>query len=309
MQDRGLRGIDNRIDPLLGFHVGPSHLVVRVRPLGAKEADRVGDLPQAEHSAVQQGLFERHIVGGKRGIGWDRNEDFVVDDLRSRVLVLSSRRDGTIRLTAYSMPEGRQQQEAVLPFVHGYTMGLALASETGQVGVSVDSAGRSSSKGDIYVCGSVASFDCANLAPQIDSVYQISFLGRQLLAASNHPTFNKKDCILASDLDTHSVSRKYCSPATGVHYAVGVVNMKYVVAYTGLSKDISNFLIEGSRPVSSSFSVWRVDTPQVTPIAKAPTDIDSQSFWRVAASSVGPLFIAYPPGSNVLYLYSIVDQN
>ena len=129
-------------------------------------------------------------------------EDFVVDDLRSRVLVLSSRRDGTIRLTAYSMPEGRQQQEAVLPFVHGYTMGLALASETGQVGVSVDSAGRSSSKADIYVCGSVASFDCANLAPQIDSVYQISFLGRQLLAASNHPTFNKKDCILAIDLDT-----------------------------------------------------------------------------------------------------------
>ena len=46
--------------------------------------------------------------------------DFAIDDLRSRLLVLASRRDGSIRLTAYSLLNGDKQREAVLLATNGH---------------------------------------------------------------------------------------------------------------------------------------------------------------------------------------------
>jgi hypothetical protein len=131
----------------------------------------------------------------------------------------------------------------------------------------------------------------------------------QILVASNNFDYDKKDCLLAIDPVARTVSDKYCSPGTGVHYAVGVVNKKYVVGYTGLSKDISNFRIEGGRPVSSSFSVWRAEMAEVAAVAKDPTDHGAQLNWRVTASSAEPVFIAFPRTPNLLYLYSIMDPD
>jgi hypothetical protein len=186
--------------------------------------------------------------------------DFAVDDLRSRVLVLSSRRDGSIRLTAYSMPDGRQLQEASLPTLNATKMSLVFASKTGQIGVAVDGGGHSGGKSDIYICGSETTFSCTNVA-QISTVLQMSFLGRQILVATNSFADNKKDCILAVDPTTRSVSHEYCSPATGVHYAVGVVDKKYIVAFTGISK--RKVFREENKSVASSFSVRRAEIPQV----------------------------------------------
>lgn len=233
--------------------------------------------------------------------------DFAVDDLRSRLLVLASRRDGSIHLTTYSLLNGDKQQEAVLPTTNAKRMNLAIAPKTGQIGIAVEVGSRSGGKADIYICSAESDLACTSVA-QIDAVSQISFLGRQVLVATSTFADNKKDCVLTVDPITRLVSREYCSPSTGVHYAVGVVNQRYVVAFTGVSK--RTWFREENKSVASSFSVWRAETSQVAAVAKDPTDYGAfQNEVRVVASSRQALFIAYQRVSNVLCLYSIVDHN
>jgi hypothetical protein len=233
--------------------------------------------------------------------------DFAVDDPHGRVLVLSARRDGSIHLASYSLLNGEKRQDAVLPTTNSTKMSLAVVPRTGLIGIAVDVANRSGNKADIYTCGDGPNLVCTKVA-QIDAVSQISFLGRQLLVATSAFADNKKDCILTVDPMTRAVSREYCSPSTGVHYAMGVVDKRYVVGFTGVSK--RGWLSEENRSVASSFSVWRAETSQVAAVAKDPTDYGAfQNELRVVASSTEPLFIAYQRVSNVLCLYSIADRN
>lgn len=237
--------------------------------------------------------------------------DFAVDDLRSRVLVLSSRNDGSLRLTVYSMLDGAQQQEAILEYTHplSFWMELALESKTGLVGVAVQGLRRSNKSTDIFFCGSGTVFGCSN-AEQVSQVGQIDFLGRELLLTSNNisESRNKKDCIRSIDPTTHSISHEYCSPATGVHYAVGVVCNRYVVGYTGISKFM--LLSEEIKYISNSFSVWRAGNRQVSAVTKNSTDVDLLlNAMRVVGSRTEPFFLVYNMAPNMLFLYSIVDTN
>jgi hypothetical protein len=193
--------------------------------------------------------------------------DFAVDDPHGRVLVLSARRDGSIHLASYSLQKGERQQEGVLPTANSTRMCMAIVPRTGQIGIAVDVATRPAYKADIYTCSDGPDLACTKVT-QIDAVSQISFLGRQLLAATNTFADNKRDCILTVDPMTREVSRQYCSPSTGVHYALGVVNKMYVVGFTGVSK--RGWLSEENRSVASSFSVWRAETSQVAAVAKGP---------------------------------------
>jgi len=232
--------------------------------------------------------------------------DFAVDDPHGRVVVLSALRDGSIHLATYSLLKGEKQQEAVLPTVNSTKMSLAVVPRTGQIGISVDVPNRSGNKADIYTCADGPNLACTKIA-QIDAVSQISFLGRQMLVATSTFADNKKDCILTVDPMTRLVSREYCSPSTGVHYAVGVVDKRYVVGFTGVSK--RNWFSEENKSVASSFSIWRAETSQVAAVAKDPTDYGAfQNELRVVASSSKPIFIVYQRVSNLLYLYSITDH-
>jgi hypothetical protein len=233
--------------------------------------------------------------------------DFAVDDLRARLLVLASWRDGSIRLTAYSLLNGDKQQEAVLPITNAKRMSLTFAPQIGLVGIAVDADSRSGGKADIYVCATDKTFGCANVT-RIDPVSQISFLGQQLLVATSTFADNKNECILTVDPTARSVSHKYCSPSTGVHYAVGVVNKRYVVAFTGISR--RKWFSEENKSVASSFSVWRTEIPQVAAVAKDPADYGAfQDEIRIVGSSTEPLFIAYQRVSSTLSLYSITVSN
>jgi hypothetical protein len=235
--------------------------------------------------------------------------DFALDDARSRVVVLSSRDDASMRLTAYSMPGGAQQQETVIPSTSAGSAGvrLALDSATGQVAVAVNRQARFSPKADIYICGAESTFGCKPLA-KMDWASQMSFLGRQLLVAVNIFADRKKDCVVTIDPTTRSVSHDYCSPATGVHYAVGVVEKMYVVGFTGVSK--RNWLSEEDSSASTSFSVWRAENSRVAAVTKDPTDYGSfQNTISIVASNLEPLFITYSKTSNVFYLYSIIDPD
>ena len=231
--------------------------------------------------------------------------DFVLDDTRGRVFVLSMRGDNAPRLTSYSLLNGSQQQEAMLPPTNEGRMMLALVEKTGQVAVAVDHYHHGGDKSDVYLCGSEATLACINFA-LIDRASQISSLGEELLVATSTFADRKKECLLSVDLATHLVSRKYCSPATGVHYAVGVTDNKYVIGFTGIAKRL--VWKEKNAVVENSFSVWRAGNSQIAAIAKEPTNYGGlQSIVKIFANRTEPLFIAYIGESNVLYLYSIVD--
>lgn len=128
-----------------------------------------------------------------------------------------------------------------------------------------------------------------------------------MLVATSTFADNKKDCILTVDPTARSASREYCSPSTGVHYAVGVVNKRYVVAFTGISK--RKWFSEENKSVADSFSVWRAEVPKVAAVARDPADYGAfQNEMRIVGSSTEPLFITYQRVSNMLYLYSITDS-
>jgi hypothetical protein len=234
--------------------------------------------------------------------------DFAVDDSHGRVLVLSAQRDGSIHLASYALLKGEKQRDIVLPTVSSTKMSLAVAPRTGQIGISLDVANLSGNKADIYTCADAVDLGCIIKVARIDAVSQISFLGRQVLVATSTFADKKKDCILTVDPMTRVVSRGYCSPSSGVHYAVGVVDNNYVVGFTGVSR--RNWLSEETTSVASSFSVWRAETSAVAAVVKDPIDYGSfQNEVRVVASNVKPLFIAYQRVSNVLCIYSISDHN
>jgi hypothetical protein len=248
------------------------------------------------------------VTVGKLAYSDDRQiYDFAVDDQRGRVFVLSLRHsDGSVRLTSYSLLDGVQQQDSVLPPTGGSGMVLALVPETGQVVVAVDSDSRGKSKSDIYVCISAASLTCVSVA-LLDRVSQTSMLGKELLVATSTFADRKNECLISIDLSTHAIARKYCSPATGVHYAVGVAADRYIVAFTGTGRRL--WWKEQNVVVENSFSVWKVGNPQVAAVAKDPTNYGGvQSVVRVFASPMEPSFIAYIGESNVLYIHSIRDH-
>ena len=233
-------------------------------------------------------------------------DDIAVDDIRGRLLVLTSPENGSVRLTVYSLQSGKAEQETVLPSPNAGRMKLAFAAKSGQIAVAADVFSRSGDKSDIYSCDDSSTLICTRIA-HLDAVSQISFLGRQILAVPNAFADNKKDCILAIDSATHNVSREYCSPSTGVHYALGIVNNTYIVGFTGISK--RNWLSQENRSVSSFFSAWRAENPQVAAVAQDSTDYGAfQDEIRIVASKTDPFFIAYQRVSNVLVLYSIGER-
>lgn len=246
-------------------------------------------------------------VGTIAKVDGQRIKDFAIDDQRGRVVVLSSRQDGSIVLASYGLVTGDKQQETRLPISGSTNMILAVSPESGQMAIATNVSARSGDRADVYTCTAESQLACRAIA-RVAPASQISFFEKQLLIATSYfaDNRNKKDCIVTVDPGTGSVSREYCSPSTGVHYAVGVVQNRYVVAFTGAGK--RNWLTEENRSVASSFSVWRAHTSQVAGVVEDPVDYGaSQNAVRVVGSSSEPMFIAYQRVSNTLALYSIAD--
>jgi len=249
--------------------------------------------------------------------------DFAVDDLNGRVLVLSTRKDGTTHLASYSLRNGEKQQEAVLP-TRGTSSGggvwndLITVSRTGQIGMFLNDTGRLFLKQGIYICMDSSSLACNRSSDSVN-VTQIDFLGQKVLADTSEFTDIRWSCIESVDpnhkyslkrLLTRGRSLPYCS-RTGVHYAVGVADDKYVIGFTGVW--YRPIYSEWDKCVSSSFSVWRAGTSKIAAVVKDPKGCQSESGLfqaanRIVASKTEPLFITYNEMSNMLYLYSIEDH-
>jgi hypothetical protein len=235
--------------------------------------------------------------------------DFVIDEERGRVFVLAL--VGTNRspyLTSYSLSDGTQQDETKLPPTDGTIMKLILVPKTGKVAVVLDHYIHGPQKSDVYVCQSNGALDCTSVA-LIARVLQVDVLGDNLLGATDRPADRKNECLVSVDLNTHIVSsHEYCSPATGVHYAVGVADDNYVVGFTGTAKRV--WWKEENLSEESSFSIWAAENPKVISVAKEPANFGSNQFGAsVFASRTEPLFVAHVGNSTQLYVYSIITSN
>ncbi|HEY0795115.1 MAG TPA: hypothetical protein VGD64_04970 [Acidisarcina sp.] len=249
--------------------------------------------------------------------------DFAVDDFHRRVLVLSARKDGTMFLTSYSLPKGEKQQETVLLTIdssfdwYAEMSALIIVSQAGQIGIYLDDRRGLKSRPGIYMCQDSPDLVCTKATDddRATSVSEMSFLGPDILAASSKLADSKSECILSVSPGyrysivrplSFGVSRKYCSP-TGVHYAVGVVDDKYLVGFTGMSE--YNPLTETWKTVSSSFSVWRAGISKTAAVVEDPADCATPFCGvRIAASKTKPFFITYQKTSSKLFLYSIADH-
>jgi hypothetical protein len=231
--------------------------------------------------------------------------DFAIDEQRGKVFVLSLRSDMSVRLAAYSLTTGIALQEITLSQTAWGGPEMALEPKTGRVAVTEWHESGHQYASNITLCESTSSRSCTNLG-SVDPVAQMTFLGRTILFATSNPANNKKDCIGSLNVSTRAVSHDYCSPSTGVHFAVGVILNKYIVGFTGTTK--THAFLERNSSRQSSFSIWRAENPKVEAVVKDPTDYGASQFeLRIVASKTTAMFLTYALGSNTLSLYSIKD--
>jgi hypothetical protein len=249
-------------------------------------------------------LSESTIVGG----GIDQNiYDFLIDEQRSKIFVLSLRSDMSVRLATYALGNGGALQEVILSPTPWSGAKLAIEPKTGLVAVADSQETGHRYASNINLCESAAAFTCSSLG-KIDAVSQMTFLGRDLLFATSEPANDKKDCIGSIDVGTHVISHPYCSPSTGVHFAVGVILKRYVAGFTGTTK--THAFLERNSSIQSSFSVWRAENPKAEAVVNDPTDYGASQYeLRIAVSKTTPMFLTYAWRSNALYLYTIKESN
>jgi hypothetical protein len=257
--------------------------------------------------------------------------DFAVDDLHSVIFVLSVQRDGSIHLSSYSLLNGKKQKDAVLPATYKNAVtyeslesSLSL-SQSGQIGLHIGGDTRYLTHSGIYFCTDGSNLVCTKspYSTYYGLISQIHFLEQTLLIADDKLANGNWGCIesvdpnikyspirLYAELLFHP--RRYCVPRkvspSGVHYAVGVVEDKYVIGYTGTTT-IRPFWDGFITPKSSSWSVWRADTTRVAAVVKEPVSYGMYQFsLRIVASTTEPLFMTYSHASNALYMYTIMDS-
>lgn len=248
-----------------------------------------------------------HEIGGV-AVGINQNiYDFVIDEQRSKIFVLSLRSDMSVKLAAYSLTDGSMLQEVTLSQTAWSGARLALEPKTGQVAVADSQATGHRYASSINLCESAAALTCLSLGT-VDPVSQMTFLGRDLLFATSDPANDKKDCIGSLDVSTRVISHAYCSPSTGVHFAVGVILKRYVAGFTGTTK--THAFLERNSSIQSSFSIWRAENPKVETVVNDPTDYGASQYeLRIAVSKTTPMFLTYAWRSNALYLYTIKDAD
>jgi hypothetical protein len=231
--------------------------------------------------------------------------DFALDQQRDRVFIVSYRDDRSVRVTSYSLSDGLKKDESTLTSASVGGLKLVLESKTGNViAADVYETGHHD-KSHVYLCRAV-SFSCSIIA-DVQPISEMGFLGRQLLFAIRSSANDKKDCIYGLKLGEKDATAEYCSPSTGVRFAMGVVAGQYVAGFTGTSK--THILSEETVSKQSAFSVWRVENRNPAATLEDPTDYGSSQYqMRIVPSANGLQFLTYNWVTNAVYVYSIQDS-
>jgi hypothetical protein len=230
--------------------------------------------------------------------------DFAADEMRDRIYVVSYRGDGSTKLTAYSLSDGKQQEETTVDSTKGLSFKLLLDRKSGQVVLAETYEKNRYWRTRIYLCSGAPALSCSALS-ELPPVNQMDLLGRQLLFVGGDPmvTNSKRDCVNGLNLDTKAIGKEYCAEQTGVRFAVGVAAGRFVIGYTGTTKHLiwdEMLILE-----KSSLALWNVEGPHV---AATLTDGSAKGDPRhyIVASHAKPTFLLYN-SSNLAFV--TIDEN
>jgi hypothetical protein len=233
--------------------------------------------------------------------------DFSVDDSLKRVFVALRSGSDVQYLTMFDIDTGKQIAQTRIssgPVANGQ---IVADSRTKRVAVSHSRLEHRGYKTNVYGCSYAGRLTCEYIVT-LKQVAQIAMWGRDVFLASGLLADDRHVCLTAINLNTSAVTRQYCAPQTGVHYAVGVIEGKYVIGYTGIARRLA--WKEVTKTVNNSVSVWRYENGTVAAAAiQEGADAPFQAGARIACSESTPRFLLYSEMSNVTYVYSIDEAS
>jgi hypothetical protein len=234
--------------------------------------------------------------------------DFAIDESRDRLYLLAEHVNGASTLEELTISTGARINEVTLTEPMLAYSPLAYRSEGSLLVVAFARTGGFAEKTDLvfYDGSTLEVVKRVSDLPRIDGLV---FFGSKLLAAPGYAGYKKQKCILSVDLQTFKSDKNFCSPNTGVHSSVAIVNNIYLVAATGINRPklFSDTPIES---VSSSLSVWSVETRKLLTTLPLPPDFTSWLSGVTILGSSGGCFVAYQSagGSPVVISACIADQ-
>jgi hypothetical protein len=229
--------------------------------------------------------------------------DFAVDDVRKRVLVASGSDRDIQYLTMFDMVSGKQLAQTRTSSGALDTVQIAVDSRTKRVAIAESRLEHSGYKTNLYGCTYAETMNC-EYTVTLRQVSQIDIWGAEVFLASGLLADDRHICLTSVNLSSHLIEHRYCDPQTGVHYGVGVLDGKYVVAYTGVGKSLA--WKEVTLTASNSVSVWKYESGTVAAKdVQEGADGPFQRGVRIACSKAATRFLLYSETSNIGYVYSI----
>jgi len=233
--------------------------------------------------------------------------DFAIDESRDVLYLLEEHSNGSSTLDEVTISKGDRIKETVLPDGMFAYSPLAYRSASSLLAVAFARTGGFAEKTDLvfYDGSTLEVVKRVSDLPRIDGLV---FFGSKLLAAPGYAGYKKQECILSVDLQTFKSDKDFCSPNTGVHSSVAIVNNIYLVAATGINRPkLFSDLVES---VSSSLSVWSVETRKLLTTLPLPPDFTSWLSGVTILGSSGGCFVAYQSAgvSPVVISACIADQ-
>jgi len=234
--------------------------------------------------------------------------DFAIDEPRDRLYVLADHSNGAPSLEVLKISNGARINETALTDGMLAYSPLAYRPASSLLAVAFARTGGFGQKTDLvfYDGSTLQVVKRISGLPRIDGLL---FFGSKLLAAPGYSGYKKQECIISVDLQTFTSEKDFCSPNTGVDFSVALVNKAYLIAATGINRPkLFSDIVES---VSSSLSVWSVETRQLLATLPLPSGFTSAFSGVAILGSAGGCFVAYQSAgvSPVVISACIADQS
>ena len=216
--------------------------------------------------------------------------DYAIDELHNRLYLVEDHNRGISSLEILALDTGALIREAVLPEAELAYRPLIYRPSNAVLAVAFTRIGGWMEKTDIifYDGLTLQILKRVNDLPRIDD---FAFLGSTLLAAPGYMGYKREKCILSIDPQTAKVDKEFCSPETGVDFSLATVSNTFLVAGTGVNRP--GLFSEFVKSVSSSLSIWSIETHRLLSKVTLPQEFTSSMAGFTVVGSAGGCFVAY----------------
>lgn len=237
---------------------------------------------------------------------------FALDELHSQVLVLfgpkrhelHDAKSGNVVLRRYDLSSGKELQSRTLDTVDVVGRAkLVYNQASGMVAIGITHNFADRRLGNVFICRSDDTQSCEKKA-EVGAIGSMAFARSELLMAMDDVS-SQSNCLVALDLNTGQIARKYCGAKHKIKTGVGVAGGKAVVAFTGTSR--RNPFTEKVRDLQNTLTLWCSANDQVPLTLSYTADPDLiQDQVRVVGDPLSPYIACYSLQDNaVLGIYRV----